>query len=280
MALIDFILNAAALLLWVNWRSLGMPAAIPAQGISLASTLRRAETRPVHRWRYFAALVTLLLLRPLLYWFMGGAVNWTAHLELGAVSLHFRADFFNRIALYSLLSFVWWLLVFYYSLLLLAALNHKLPDSDAWSRLVRLHLWPFGRWPWPVQLLLPSLSAALLWCLLSPLLARMNILVPARSNLHLAQQAGVMALVALLAWKYLLMGALFLHSVNSYVYLGNHAFWGYVKATAKQILWPVGFLPLTFFKIDFAPLLGVVAIWFAAKYGALGLTHLYARLPL
>jgi uncharacterized protein YggT (Ycf19 family) len=280
MALIDFILNVVALLLWVNWRSLGMPSAVASPGISLLATLKRAEHRPVHRWRYLAGLGVLLLARPLAYWLMGASVNWTARLELGAVSLYFRADLFERMAIYSTLGFLRFLALFYFSLLLLSALNHNLAGADSWLRLIRFQLGPLGRLPCSVQLLLPPLLAALLWMALSGWLVRAGVLAAPRHATHMFQQAGVLGLSSLLAWKFTLMAVLALHVVNSYVYVGNHSFWSFVTATARRVLWPVRWLPLTVLKFDFAPLLLLVLIGVVAYYGEQGLTRLYSRLPL
>jgi hypothetical protein len=43
MALIDFILNVAALLLWLSWRAIRLDPFIRATPATLAGTLRRAE---------------------------------------------------------------------------------------------------------------------------------------------------------------------------------------------------------------------------------------------
>lgn len=280
MALIDFILNVVALLLWVNWRSLAMPSVVASPGISLLATLKRAENRPVHRWKYLAALGVLLALRPLLYWLMGASVNWTARLELGAVVLYFRGDMFERMLIFSTLGFLRFLALFYFSLLLLSALNHNLAGADSWQRLVRFQLGPLGRLPWSLQLLISPLLAALLWVLLSGWMVRAGVLSAPRNAAHLFQQAGVLGLSSLLAWRFVLVAALALHVVNSYVYVGNHSFWSFVTATARRVLWPFHRLPLTVLRFDFSPLVLIILITVATYFGEQGLTRLYARLPL
>ena len=53
-------------------------------------------------------------------------------------------------------------------------------------------------------------------------------------------------------WKYFIVGILLLHLLNSYVYFGNHPFWNFVNATARNLLYPLRWLPLRVGKVDFA----------------------------
>src|SRR5262245_23788161 len=113
MGLIDFILNLAALLLWLTWRSVPFDPLVKSSPASLAGTLRRAAPRRWQRWHFLPALAALLFFRALLYWQIGPAVNWTPNLRLGAIALSFRCDFFDRMLLFSLFSFAATLAVFY-----------------------------------------------------------------------------------------------------------------------------------------------------------------------
>src|SRR6266478_6429890 len=119
-SLIDFILNLACLLLWLNWRSLGADPLSKTTPATLAGTLRRAEPQRLRGWHLLAALGILLLLRALLYWQIGPAVNWTPTLRLAAIAISFRSDFLDRMLLFSGLSFGMALAVLYLSLLLLS----------------------------------------------------------------------------------------------------------------------------------------------------------------
>ena len=76
MALIDFILNLAGLLLWLNWRSVRFDPLGKRTPATLIGTLRRAEPRRWRRWHLLAALGGLLLLRAVFYWQIGAAANW------------------------------------------------------------------------------------------------------------------------------------------------------------------------------------------------------------
>ena len=65
MGLIDFILNLAGMLLWLNWRSIRFDPLARTTPATLAGTLRRAEPPRMKRWHFLAALAALLLLRGL-----------------------------------------------------------------------------------------------------------------------------------------------------------------------------------------------------------------------
>ena len=181
MGLINFILNLAGLLLWLNWRSIRFDPLVKTSPATLAGTLRRAEPRRLKRWHLLAALGALLLLRALLYWQIGSAVDWTPNFHLGGIdiAIPFRSDSWWRMVLFSGLSFAVTLGVCYLWLLLLSLVNGPRDGADPLQKLVRLHLGRVDRWPWPVKLLLPLLVSLLGWYLLSLLLSRLGIIPPA-----------------------------------------------------------------------------------------------------
>src|SRR4029434_3648575 len=102
MDVIDWILNLACVLLWLNWRSIRFTTVPQSIGVSLAGTLRRAEPIRAPRWSSLAALLAILFIRSLFYFQIGSAVNWTPTLELGAVALPFPSDHFQHSALFYL----------------------------------------------------------------------------------------------------------------------------------------------------------------------------------
>src|ERR1043166_1017808 len=155
MALVDFILNLVGLLLWVTWRSGKFDPVTRPTPVTLAGTLKRAGPNISSRWLYLLALIGLLFFRAVLYWQVGPVVNWTPKLELGAIAVSLRSDFFSRALVFSALSFVLALLVFYLWLLLFSLINGRGAESEPWQKVVRLHLGPIGRWAWPLKLLLP-----------------------------------------------------------------------------------------------------------------------------
>ncbi len=264
MGLIDFILNLAALLLWLNWRSLHFDPLTRRTPATLVGTLRPAAPRHWKSWQLLASLGLLLLLRSVLYWDIGSAVSWTPTLDLGVVALAFRSDSFpptislRATALFSLLSFGRVLLVFYFWLLVIGVVNRRITDPDPIQRILRLHLGRVARWPWPVQLLLPLLLAAGLWVVLHPVLVYFGVLNRAGSLAHLAEQAFLVGGGLVLTLKFLLPVFLVLHLVVSYVYLGTSPLWDFVSNTARNLLRPVR--ALRYGKVDLAPLAGILLI--------------------
>src|ERR1035441_3527840 len=153
MALIDFILNLAGLLLWLNWRSARFDPLGKRTPATLIGTLRRAEPRRLRRWHLLAALGGLLLLRAGIYWQIGSAAHWTGTLNLSVITLSFRSDYFVRMLLFSIFSFGLTLGVFYLWLLLLSILAG--PEPLPFHRLVRMPLGGIDRWARGVKFLLP-----------------------------------------------------------------------------------------------------------------------------
>jgi uncharacterized protein YggT (Ycf19 family) len=277
MGLVDTILNIAALLLWLNWRS--AHAAVKSPLISLAATVKKADPRRGRRWMSLATLLLLLGLRSFFYWNVGTAAGWTPSLELGVISLPFRSDYLPRMLLYSCLSFGLVLGGFYTWLLLLSVVNGKVPNDEPLQRLVRLNLGFIERWPPALKLLLPAVLAILLWGFASPALVRLGIVPAPASSGHVWQQALLVGLAVFLTWKLLLVFLCVLYLVNSYVYLGKSYFWNYVNVTGANLLGPVRRLPLCIGKVDLSPLVGMLLILVASDAAAKWLPRLYQRLP-
>src|SRR5262245_40104082 len=105
MDLIDFILNIAALLLWLTWRSLQSDPIAGGTPVTLAGTVRRTEPLRLRRWYFLVALGGLLVGRAIFYRLVGPEVNWAPRLDLLFVLLPFRADLFASVLLFSVLSF-------------------------------------------------------------------------------------------------------------------------------------------------------------------------------
>lgn len=279
MALLNFILNLAALLLWLGWRSRRVDSSARHTGIALISTLKRAAPSDGRTWIFAAALAGLLIVRAMVYGQIGPSIHWIPSLSMGATSLSFSSVIFVRMLLFSFLSFGVFLAGFYFWLLLLSAVNQQTVETDPWQNLVRAHLGRLDRWPAGLKFFLPVLLTTLLWLGLGPLLAWLGINASAKSFGHVAQQAVVIGLAAMLAWKPLLAAVLLLHTLTSYVYLGSTPFWKFVSDTARQLLRPINRLPLRAGKVDFAPLAGLALVFLIAELAGRALPWLYLRLP-
>ena len=278
MGLIDFILNLAGLLLWLNWRAakadpLGKPT--PA---TLIGTLRRAEPANARRWHLPAALGGLLLLRALFYWQIGSALKpvWAGTLDLGVIAPSFVSSSFWRILLFSIFSFARMFGIVYLWLLLLSILGGPMPTH----RLVKMQLGTIDGWPRWIKFLLPLAVIALLWWLASWPFAWLEIIPKPLSAMHRIEESLVIALGSYLVWKFLIAALLVLHLLNSYIYFGRHPFWNYVNATANQLLRPLEKIPLRAGKADFAPVAGIALVFLLAGLAGRALIFLYGRLPL
>jgi uncharacterized protein YggT (Ycf19 family) len=280
MGLIDFILNIAALLLWLGWRASRQDLVAVATPSTLAGTLRRADSPKLRRWQFPLILAGLLLARAVFYSQIGPAVDWSAGLDLSVISVSFRSDVFSRMLLFSILGFGSMLAAFWLSVLFVSLLNRPDAEFDSLRRFVRLHIGFVDNWPGWMKLILPWLAISTIWWLLSWLLVYQGLLPRPVSGVHRLQQGFAIGLGSYLVWKYVIVGVLVLHIINSYVYLGSHPFWAQVSAVARRILRPLGFVPLTLGRVDFAPLVGIATVFFLARLAESSLTKLYAHLPL
>jgi uncharacterized protein YggT (Ycf19 family) len=276
---VDFILNLAALLLWIKWRSLPFDPIHKRMPATLVGTLRRAAPTYFRRWHLLAAIGTLLILRAVFYWQIGPAVHWTGKVNLDVIALSFRSDLFGQILLFSVSSFIWTLGIFYLWLLLLSILAGRAASTQPVHRPVRMQLGAIEVWPLWAKMILPAPTTALIWWFTSWPLAWLEIIPRPVSAAHRAEEALVIGLGSYLAWKFLAAALLALHLLNNYVYFGRHPFWNYVNALAQKLLQSLKKIPLRVGRVDFAPLAGIVVIFLTAELAGRGLAWLYTRLP-
>jgi uncharacterized protein YggT (Ycf19 family) len=275
MGLIDFILNLAGLLLWLNWRAAKADPLGKSKPATLIGTLRRAEPANARRWHLPAVLGGLLLLRALFYWQIGSAAGWVGKLDLGVTAIFFRSNVFGQMLLFSIFSFARMFGIVYLWLVLLSILDGPMPTH----RLVKMQLGEIDGWPRWMKFLLPLAVIALVWGLASWPFAWLHPR-PAMSVAHRIEESLVIALGGYLVWKFLIAALLALHLLNSYIYFGKNPFWNYVNATAKQLLRPLDKIPLRAGKADFAPVAGIALVFLLAGLAGRALVSLYGRLSL
>lgn len=281
MGIVDFILNLAGLLLWLNWRSNRFDPLVKRMPATLMGTLRPATPRKLRRWHLLAFLALLLVVRAIVYWRIGMEMHWAGKLNLGVVVLWFSCGpkwshwtAFSHMAIFSFASFGLMLVVFCVWLLLLSLLAGPPPIHG----LVKIPLGRVDGWPSWARAVLPFLATAILWWLASWLLIRLQILTPLPPAGRL-QQALILGVSSYLLWKIPLGAILALHLLNTYIYFGRHPFWKYVNSTAQTILRPLQRIPLRVSKVDFAPLAGLAVIFLAAHFAERILNQLYNRPP-
>lgn len=276
MSVIDFILNLAGLLLWLNWRSIRFDPLAKRLPATLMGTLRPAAPQRLKRWHFLLFIGALLFLRAVIYWWIGSAANWTARLDFGPVVLSCRSDWFLRILAFSFASFGLTLGIFYLCLLPLSLLA----GPDPIHRLVKVPLGRVDDWPRWAKWLLPFFGGAIAWWLAMWVFGWLDILPPAASAAQRFEQALVIGLGTYLVWKFPLCGLLLLHLANSYIYFGKHPLWKYVDVTAQKLLSPLRGIPLRIGRVDFSPVVGVALIFLVAEGAGYALWRLYLKLPL
>lgn len=271
MSLIDFILNLAGLLLWLNWRILPFDPLSKATPATLLGTLRRAEPASYKRWHFAAALSALLLLRAGFYRLIGPMVEWTATLHLVATRLAFRSDSFSLMLLYSLMSFGLLMGVFVLCLLLLSVLSPRGGENQLHLRLARAHLGFLAGGPVGRKLLLPFVAGTALWWLWSWPLAGWGLIPKPVSETSRLAQAALVGLSAYCAWKYLIVAVLAVYLLHNYLYFGRHVIWNFLDETARRLLGPLRRLPLRVGKLDLSPVVGIVVVFLATQFAEHGL---------
>jgi len=258
--LINFILDIAALLLGLSWRSIPFDPLTRATPATLAGTVRRAEPPKLKRWHFLAVMFGLLLLRSVFYWEIGPAVNWTPRINLGIVAPAFPSNAFSASLLFSILSFIRTGMVFHFWLLALVMVNGHSTEWNPLQKLILVQLGWVGRWPRAAQAILPVAVTTVLWMAFHPLLAHVGIVKLAQSASHLLGQGALLGVWLYFSLKHLIPAFLFLHLVSNYVHMGNSPLWDYIGATSRKVLLPLNRLPLRMGRVDFAPLAGIILV--------------------
>jgi uncharacterized protein YggT (Ycf19 family) len=225
------------------------------------------------------ALPVLLVFRALVYHQIGMEVDWAPSLHFGGLPVMFRSDVFERILLFSVLSFLLTLVVFYTCLLLLSALNRRPPTPDPLGRLVSLALGPIAHIPAGVQLMLPLLGGTLGWIPLTLWLTRIELLPGSPLWPNHVLEGLLVGAGFCLVWKYVVAVILALHLIHRYVHLGRQPVWDYADRLARTILRPLARIRLRLGKVDFIPLVAMAATFLLADRLEWFLGWLYAQLP-
>ena len=273
---LDWVLNVAALLIWLNWRMyrMSMRAANPRQ--SLLVPVKTPQGSTLRTWLSLLSIPLLLIFRAGLYRQLGSAINWTAQLNLHVIVLPFHSEFGPRMLLYSFLSFGWFLTKFYIWLIIISVLNQHELEPGGILKYVRIQLGGVEKWPIPLKLGLPIVVVITVWLGVSPLLEKITI-VPPSSVLRMIEQGLLIGLAGYLSASSLLAVVLFMHLLNSYVYLGESSVWRLASTTSRQLVKPLSGLRIG--RFDLAALLGIILVVAIVQLADLVLPALYHRLP-
>ena len=276
MSLVDFLLNVAALVMWVSWRGIRGADAAGAAGTILGN-LRAAGVERPRRWPYLAWLVALLLFRAVLYRQMGPNLPWHPAWSLGAATLVFRSDAFPRMLAFSGLGFLSTLLFWYTGLAGILALNRPPSDRDGITRALRRQGTWAARLPGWLLLLVVALAAGLAWLAIGSLAARAGLLPPLRGDRHLLQQALVVGAGQVCVLRWWIASVLVLHFIHLYVHLGNQVLWEFVQNTGLKLCRPFAFLRIG--HLDASPVAALAFYWTLLAWVGHGLPALRRVLP-
>jgi hypothetical protein len=278
---VDLILDLVALLLWLLMLRAGVRMATRSGGPGpRLAWWQRLWLARRYQLMILAALAALLAGRGWLYWRLGPALGWVPYVDLGAVALVFNVRALPPMWLYSGLSFGVTVSIYYLWLIFLSVINRKLPDTESLQSTIRRQLGWFQRFPLILKVLLPFVAVFVLWYLGHDFLTQAGLMPRAVSELQVVQRGLILAAGIVLAWKYLILGLLALHWVGTYLYVGSYAVLGFAHATARALLWPIGFLPLTFGRLDFAPPVAAAIYWGGMVVLEKVLFQLFQRAPL
>lgn len=273
MGIVDLILNVAGLLLWLNWRSIRFDPLTRRRPATLMGTLRPASPQKLHRWHFLFLIAGLLLLRALIYRWIGSATgSTTSYLDFGATSQGFRHDIFRQALAFSFFSFTRALAILYIWLLFFSMLSGPEPIRS----LVKIPLGRVDGWPRWVKVILPFLVIAVSWWLASWIFARLPPQM-ATTPAQKFQGSVVIGLSSYLVWRFPACAILLLHLLSSYIYFGKHPLWNYVNQTAQTMLRPLKPIPLRVARVDFAPVLAIAMVFLASELAERGLVWLYAH---
>lgn len=256
MNLIHWILNLAALFLWIDWRT-GRATAQPQPVISLASALRETHRAP-RAWGSLIAVLLILLVRPFFYHTVGASLDWTPVTDVLAISIPWRSDLLGRMFVYSTVGFGVTLVYYYGCILFVSAANAGSPKTEVLRRFIRAQLGWLDHLPWFLKLLAPFVAVAVSWAALVPILVQLGMLPATPPPAVLWSQAGILAVAALLVWKWFFVVLFLLHALNTYVYLGTHPVWPFIESVGAKLLKPLFFLRAG--KLDLAPFAAIALI--------------------
>ncbi len=276
MAAVDLLLNFAALLMWLSWRGVGGSETAGAAGTILGN-LRAAETRIQPRWGYLAGLLALLLGRALVYRQVGPSLYWHPGWSAGAVTVTFRSDSLPRMLAYSFVGFGWFLLGAYTWAVGILMFNRPPHDKDGVTRAVRRQFGRLASLPAFLLVVLPWLAAALFWVVVGGIAAMERMLTPLQGWPHLFQQSLVVGTAIWCLWRWLILGILGLHFLNTYVYLGSHPLWDFVQQTGQRLCLPFQWLRMG--RIDLSVLPALVVYFGVPTLLSTGFPQLKVWLP-
>jgi hypothetical protein len=273
MSFVNFLLDLAAVVLWLSFRGVGGAPSRPAG--TLLGNLRPVEPEQKRSWYALLGLAAILLLRPLFLSPIAGSVDATPSWSPGPVVLVFRSDSWMRLYLYSGVTFFWTWLIFFAHAVLLGVCIRGLSELKGLQDLVVSMVGPIGRWPWYVSLPIPMLLGAVGWFGMSRLFFELGVMPQSKADWHIALQCLSIGLSVWIPCRWVIAGVLLYRMLYGYVYLGEHPVWGFLDVVGRRLQTPISWIPLRLGQMDFGALLAAAIFWGGGEFARLGLIKLF-----
>lgn len=272
MKTIDWLLNLAALIIWLRWLSFfSAPTRIT---LTLAAVVKPAEKGSKRGFFPLFIIGLIILGRAVFFHYSGAVTNFNPILDLTAISIPFKSASFMMTLLYSICSFLLFLIVFYFWLCILSVLNYK-EELDIYHRKIVQHLGFIGKIPALFRLLAPFVITASLWLIVSVLFSKIGIVTNPNSFSKHILQSILLSLCLLFSLKYLVLIICALFLCYTYFYLGVHPFWAFIGVTGKRLLRPIRWIRIG--PLDLSPLVMTLVFVYLCLLGEKWFPLLYQR---
>ncbi len=277
METVNLLLNLVGLGLWAGAFVFPRYAVRLSRPSTLLSTLRSESPEAPGRQVLAGSLAALLVLRAAAYWNFSVAGSPWPNVDFGVLGVGFNPDSFVQMLVYSVSSFAVFLFLYYLCVLGLSLSFRATGRADSVEKFVNQQLGTAAFWPGGWKVFLSFVAGAGLWLAVGSLEREA---LPAKWSFSvLLMQSPFVAASLWLRFLLVMIAVLVLHFINSYVYLGRHMVWPFIDRTAKVYLSPFRVFPLLLGRFDFAPILGILALWLLYHFGDGGLRWAVERLP-
>jgi uncharacterized protein YggT (Ycf19 family) len=252
MHIIDFMLNLAAWILWVNAWMQKHHSRVLQQPITLLATLKTSRREIREIWFYLGGCMGVLLIKALLLHYLGSPLNAAVSVDFMHVLVFFQTGSLVSMGLMALTSFLKFAFLAYLWVWFLWNLSREgvaepiignlemalgfLPGRHVLIQVTVLMLLGIGGWI--------GLGLMFGWVGILP------------SNVGMSQLIWQAIWISASAWLslfWLILVLMILYLIHSYVYLGNWEGWVWVEGMGERLLEPFEMLPLQWARIDLSP---------------------------
>ncbi len=266
MQIIDFILNLAAWILWVNgWIQLHNKADIQ-RPLTLLGTLVGPTRRMSRAWLYFGGFAVLIFLKTILLHYLGAPIETTMVVKFLLLMVYFKTGTLVSMFWMAFASFMKFALIAYIWVWFLARMSREDTAENIVSGL-NASLGFLQNRHWVLQMVALVLFGMAGWIFLGIVFGWLGVLPPIKSVSFLVWQSLCISLCAWLALYYLVNVLMILYLIHSYIHLGNWEGWDWLDGVSEKLMSPLSPLPLQWARIDFTPVFLLLLNWLLYEAG-------------